>query len=121
MRTGRTTARPGSPDPPADLKARVKPEERARQEIDRQLTQCGWEVQDHAQMNISAARGVAAREFPLSTGFADYILYADGKIIGVVEAKPEGHTLTGVVTQSEKYTKGLPDIYPAWHQPVGWG
>ena len=56
-------------------------------------------------MNISAGLGVAVREFPLTTGFADYMLYADGKAIGVVEAKPEGHTLTGVETQSAKYTR----------------
>jgi type I restriction enzyme R subunit len=76
------------------------PEEQAREEIDRQLEARGWAVQDHKKMNISAAPGVAVREFPLKAGFADYLLYADGKAIGVVEAKPEGHTLTGVETQS---------------------
>ena len=49
-------------------------------------------------MNIFAAKGVAVREFPLTSGSADYILYVDGKVIGVVEAKPEGFTLTGVET-----------------------
>lgn len=78
------------------------PEERARQKIDDQLAQCGWTVQDHAEMNISAGPGVAIREFPLNTGFADYLLYAGGKAIGVVEAKPEGHTLTGV--------EAIPDV-----------
>ena len=47
------------------------------------------------------------------TGFADYLLYADRQAIGVVEAKPEGHTLTGVETQSRKYTEGLPKNLPA--------
>ena len=76
------------------------PEQQARQNIDRQLDQCGWIVQDHADTNISAALGVAIREFPLGTDSADYMLYADGKAIGVVEAKPEAHTLTGVESQS---------------------
>ena len=31
-------------------------------------------------MNIMAGVGVAVREFPLKTGFADYLLYADGKV-----------------------------------------
>lgn len=48
-------------------------------------------------MNITAGLGVAIREFPLSTGHADYMLYADAKAIGVVEAKLKGHTLTGVL------------------------
>jgi type I restriction enzyme R subunit len=51
-------------------------------------------------MNIRASAGVAVREFPLKRGhgFADYLLYADGRAIGVVEAKPEGFTLKGVET-----------------------
>ena len=74
----------------------MTPEEKARQEIDRQLVACGWIVQDHKSMNIMVGPGVAVREFPLKTGFADCLLYVDGKVIGTIEAKPEGHTLTGV-------------------------
>jgi type I restriction enzyme R subunit len=48
------------------------PEEKARQEIDRQLAACGWLVQDHKSIHITAGLGVAVREFPLKTGFADY-------------------------------------------------
>ena len=59
-------------------------------------------------MNISAGLGVAVREFPLKTGFADYLLYGNCKALGAIEAKPEGHTLTGVELQSAKYTTGLP-------------
>jgi type I restriction enzyme R subunit len=69
-------------------------------------------------MDITAGRGVAIREFPLRSGHADYVLYADGKAIGVVEAKPEGHTLTGVETQSAKYVEGLPDTLPAHRLPL---
>ncbi|MBX3387989.1 MAG: DEAD/DEAH box helicase family protein [Phycisphaeraceae bacterium] len=65
-------------------------------------------------MNIGAGPGVAVREFPLKTGFADYLLYADGRVIGVVEAKPEGHTLKGVELQSSKYLSGLPVGLPRW-------
>ena len=85
----------------------MKPEERARVQIDTQLTACGWVVQDRAEMNISAGRGVAVREFPLKSGPVDYLLYADGKAIGVVEAKPEGHSLTGVEIQSALYAEGV--------------
>ena len=85
----------------------MNPEEKARQEIDRQLAACGWTVQDHESMNLSAGPGVAVREFPLETGPVDYLLYAGGKVIGVVEAKPVGHTLTGVEIQSGKYFGAL--------------
>ena len=90
----------------------LTPEQESRKLIDQQLEASGWMVQDFDEMNISAGLGVAVREFPLKTGYADYLLYADGKAIGVVEAKPEGHTLTGVETQSAKYTDGLPDGLP---------
>lgn len=43
-------------------------------EIDRQLEQVGWIVQDYRQMNISAELGLAVREFPLNTRHADYML-----------------------------------------------
>ena len=96
----------------------MTPEQKARQRIDQQLEQCGWVVQDYADMNISAGLGVAVREFPLKTGSADYMLYADCRAVGVVEAKPEGHTLTGVETQSGKYLDGLRDKVPAHCLPL---
>ena len=90
------------------------PEEKARANIDRQLAAAGWIVQNYKQMNLGAGPGIAVREFPLATGAADYLLYADSKVIAVLEAKPEGHTLTGVETQSAKYLQGLPANLPTW-------
>ena len=82
-----------------------KPEQRARAGIDRLLGAAGWAVQSMSEVNIHAARGVAIREFPLKEGhgFADYLLYVDGRAAGVVEAKKEGATLTGVEIQSGRY------------------
>ena len=96
------------------------PEQRARANIDRLLEQAGWAVQDLAAMNAHANRGVAVREFPLRSGHgtADYLLYVDGRAAGVVEAKPVGHTLTGVEAQSGKYGAGLPDNLPYYVSPL---
>ncbi len=57
------------------------PEQEARARIDALLQSAGWSVQDVSEANIHAARGVAIREFPLKSGhgFADYLLYVDGK------------------------------------------
>ncbi|UCG87840.1 MAG: DEAD/DEAH box helicase family protein, partial [Gemmatimonadota bacterium] len=98
----------------------MKPEDQAREEIDRQLEQCGWIVQDHAKMNIMAGQGVAVREFKLKSGHGrvDYLLYCGGKVIGMIEAKPAGHTLTGVELQSAMYTEGLPDGVPHHRLPI---
>ena len=97
-----------------------KPEQRARRKIDMMLADAGWLVQDRADANIAAGRGVAIREFPLKpgNGFADYLLYVDGAAAGVVEAKKEGVALTGVELQSSKYSIGLPDDLPAPRRPL---
>src|SRR5690349_13554729 len=97
----------------------MTPELQARQTIDRQLEDCGWTVQSRKDMNIYASLGVAVREFPLDVGEADYLLYADGKVIGVIEAKPAEHgTLTGVEGQSAKYVSSLPEGVPSHKLPV---
>ena len=96
----------------------MTPEQKAREQIDRQLEWAGWLVQGYSAMNIAAGLGVAVREFPLTTGHADYLLYADCKAIGVVEAKPVGHTLTGVETQSDKYLSDLPKGLPSDRLPL---
>jgi len=67
-------------------------EQKARRKIDRELGQCGWLVQDYRSMDLSAGPGVAVRELPLTTGLADYLLYVDRRVLGVIEAKPEGHS-----------------------------
>jgi type I restriction enzyme R subunit len=98
----------------------MTPEARARQSIDALLAAAGWHVCNVADANIHAARGVAIREFPLNPGhgFADYLLYIDAKAAGVIEAKKEGATLTGVEVQSARYAQGLPASLPAWVRPL---
>jgi type I restriction enzyme R subunit len=88
----------------------ANPEEKAREHIDQALEQAGWKVQDYKSAHLHAGRGVVLRNFPLVSGhgFADYLLYIDGKAAGVIEAKKEGFPLVGVEVQAEKYSKGLP-------------
>ena len=97
----------------------MDPERRAREKIDLLLEECGWRVQDRDGMNIYASRGVAVREFAIpGVGAADYLLYADGKAVGVVEAKPEEWTLRGVEPQTGGYMAGLPEEIPAFRRPL---
>ena len=65
------------------------PEEIARDHIDKQLADCGWIVQNKKQVNLSAGPGLAIREYPTASGPADYVLFVDGKPVGVIEAKKE--------------------------------
>ncbi|WP_237770179.1 type I restriction endonuclease subunit R [Ornithinimicrobium sp. CNJ-824] len=77
--------------------------------IDRQLTDAGWSVQDKKDLNLFAANGIACREAVMKQGHgrADYLLYVDKKVVGVIEAKPEGTTLSGIEWQSAMYAAGL--------------
>ena len=97
-----------------------KPEDKAREEIDKMLEQAGWAVQDFDKTDIHSHPGVVIRYFPLKSGHgkADYLFYIEGKAAGVIEAKPAGSTLTGVEIQSDKYKHGLPDVLPAWYRPL---
>ncbi|EYC50925.1 type I restriction modification system, restriction subunit [Hylemonella gracilis str. Niagara R] len=85
----------------------MTPEQKARLRIDELLAQAGWLVCNLADADIHAdpgqVKGVAIREFPLNAGYgyADYLLYVNGKACGVIEAKKkEAVTLTGVELQS---------------------
>ncbi|MFV2020339.1 type I restriction-modification enzyme R subunit C-terminal domain-containing protein [Micromonospora sp. LOL_023] len=86
-------------------------EVQTRAEIDRQLTAAGWQVQDETQINLyagdSGVAGVAVREVTLATGRADYLLYVQQKLVGVVEAKREGTAPRGVEAQLDRYLHGL--------------
>ncbi len=84
----------------------LSPEQLARQNIDNQLVQTGWIIQDYRQLNLSASLGIAVREYPTDSGEADYMLFVDCKPVGVIEAKKEGTILTSVHEQSVRYAMG---------------
>jgi hypothetical protein len=88
----------------------IPPETRARQNIDAQLASCGWMVQDRNAINLLAGRGVAVREFPVESGYADYLLFVDKKAAGVIEAKAEGITLMSAADQAGSYAVGNPSL-----------
>jgi type I restriction enzyme R subunit len=92
----------------------LTPEARARVQIDEMLEAAGWVVQDAGAVNLSAAQGVAVREFVLALGHgrADYLLFLNGAAVGALEAKKEGETLMGVAWQTAKYVDGVPEDVP---------
>jgi len=84
------------------------PEQRARDNIDKQLIECGWIIQDKKQINLHAGLGVAVRKYNTQDGKElDYALFVDGKPAGVVEAKAEDKVLQ--LTQVEEQAKGYAD------------
>jgi type I restriction enzyme R subunit len=81
------------------------PEQLARDEIDRQLTACGWIIQDKTAINLAAALGVAVREYQTDVGPADYVLFVNKRPVGIIEAKREEEAVHFSVheDQSEGY------------------
>ncbi len=83
------------------------PEQIAQDQIDKQLSDCGWLIQDKSKINLHAGLGVAVREYLTDVGPADYVLFVSGKPVGVIEAKreEEGHKLNEHEAQVEAYAK----------------
>ncbi len=95
----------------------MKPKEKARQKIDQLLGEAGWIIQDTNELNLGEGLGTAVREFPFESGYADYLLFVEREAVGVVEAKPEDTTLSGVADQSGKYMASLPKNLPHIQKP----
>jgi len=95
---------------PVDDATRLAAEQRARVLIDAQLSAAGWSVQDRGSEQLIGNAGVAVREAVMAPGHGrvDYLLYVERRVVGVIEAKPEGTTLSGVEWQSAMYATGLP-------------
>ena len=96
-------------------------EREVREEVDRMLVAAGWLIQNAGQENLFAVDGgVAIREAHTARGPADYLLYVERKLVGVVEAKREGTALRSVEGQSARYAAGLTPSQrmQAWRIPL---
>ena len=51
------------------------PEQISRDNIDKQLTACGWIVQSKKKINLGESLGVAVREYQTDVGPAGYVLF----------------------------------------------
>src|SRR5438876_233911 len=82
-----------------------------KQLIDKRLTDAGWRIVSEDQFDaaqpLQAYDNCAIEEYPTTNGPADYALCADGKILGVVEAKKLTLGPQNVLSQAERYAMGL--------------
>ncbi|MBV8857222.1 MAG: DEAD/DEAH box helicase family protein [Acidobacteria bacterium] len=79
-----------------------------RSRIDPRLKDSGWQVAPFRQSKpLSWYQDAAIEEFPTSHGPADYGLCVDGQIAGIVEAKKLGLGPQNVLTQAERYARGV--------------
>lgn len=95
------------------------PEEIARVEIDRKLHDAGWEVVDRKHYSPTQS-AVAITEGILKGNLeADYLLFIEGKAIGVIEAKRADKPLSETAKiQAENYSHKLLKWYQFWQKPL---
>jgi type I restriction enzyme R subunit len=84
-------------------------EVQVRLELDRMLAEAGWAVQDNSarELDVHSFLGVAVREVTVGAGRADYLLYVNAKLVGVIEAKREGADLATAELQADEYVANL--------------
>ena len=81
-----------------------------KKRIDPKLEAAGWKVVPFDNnKDLSAYARCAIEEYPTENGPADYALCVNGLIIGVVEAKKVSLGPQNVLTQAERYAKGIPE------------
>ena len=98
----------------------MTPEEKARVKIDRWFEEAGWQVvnRDEFEPTMSA---VAVREGLLKGNLeADYLMFINGKVCGVLEAKREEVDVDSdkVSEQVATYAKSVPHCYQTWQKPI---
>jgi len=98
-----------------------EPEKKARHEkINPLLEKAGWKIQHYSKANPNSSKGVAVEYFQMGKGVgeADYVLFVNGKAVGIIEAKKPGETLTGKEVQTKKYSEGFPEEFDNIELPL---
>ena len=98
----------------------MTPEEKARVRIDQMFSDSGWKVvsRDEYSPSLTAA---AIEEGILQGGKeADYLLFINGKAVGVLEAKKASTDVSSdkVIEQAEGYTHKLTKYYQYYANPL---
>lgn len=76
--------------------------------IDAKLVENGWKVVPFdPQKPLSGYNGCAIEEYATAHGPADYALCINGQIVGIVEAKKLTLGPQNVLSQAERYSKGI--------------
>ncbi len=78
-----------------------------RERIDRRLLQLGWQVVPWQANGVNQDAQVVT-EYPTANGPADYAFHLDGRLVGILEAKRRSVDPENVLSQAERYARGLP-------------
>lgn len=89
--------------------------------IDPKLVKAGWSIAPFDPSRpLAWYQNTAITEYPTSNGPADYALCVDGQILGIVEAKKVTLGPQNVLSQAQRYSKGVinsPFNFDGYHVP----
>ena len=75
----------------------------------------GWTIVRSDEIHdFSLLTHHAVEEFSTETGPADYALFVDGKLLGIIEAKKVSIGAENVLEQAKRYARGVPDTVGEW-------
>lgn len=87
-----------------------------KQRIDQQLKKLGWQVISYSDaLSKFALTAFAIEEFPTLNGPADYALFVNGKLLGILEAKKIAVDPQNVLEQAKRYAAGVPVTIGHWN------
>jgi type I restriction enzyme, R subunit len=75
-----------------------------------------WEIIRYREgLDPTALTHHAVEEFPTANGPADYALFVNGKLLGIIEAKKVTVSPQNVLEQAKRYSKGVSDGVGNWN------
>lgn len=97
----------------------VTPEQEARIIIDQKFADAGWAVVSRSDFSEEQNALAVTEALTKGNHEADYLLFLDGKAIGVLEAKRKENPLNGhVAEQAAGYSTGALPWYKTWANPL---
>lgn len=86
-----------------------------KKRIDSQLKHLGWNIHPYETgLNTSILSAHAIEEYPTANGPADYALFVNGKLLGIIEAKKYGIGAQNVLEQAKRYARGVVHNVGRW-------
>lgn len=87
-----------------------------KKRIDPRLKKLGWNVTPYVLgLDTSKLSNHAVEEYPTSNGPADYGLFVEGRLLGILEAKKVTVATLNTLEQAKRYAKGLVHSIGTWN------
>ena len=65
-------------------------------------------------LDVSSLSAHAVEEYPTESGPADYALFVNGQLLGIIEAKKLTVGAENVLEQAKRYSRGVPKTVGEW-------